>query len=169
MIFVTVGTHEQQFDRLIKYVDDLKQKNIIKEDVIIQIGYSNYIPIACDYQKVFPYQEMEDYISRARIVITHGGPSSFITVLQKKKIPIVVPRQKKFAEHINDHQLEFCKKVYENQKNIILIDDIDNLVTAILDYNIITQNMCADLKSNSKKFVYELEKKIGELFERDTL
>ena len=26
MIFVTVGTHEQQFDRLLKYIDWLKEK-----------------------------------------------------------------------------------------------------------------------------------------------
>ena len=42
MIFVTVGTHEQAFDRLIKYIDDLKIKGVIKEEVIIQTGYSNY-------------------------------------------------------------------------------------------------------------------------------
>lgn len=30
MIFVTVGTHEQQFDRLIKEVDYLKKKILFK-------------------------------------------------------------------------------------------------------------------------------------------
>ena len=32
MIFVTVGTHEQQFDRLIKEVDRLKKENLIQDD-----------------------------------------------------------------------------------------------------------------------------------------
>ncbi|HGR7320225.1 TPA: multidrug MFS transporter, partial [Streptococcus pneumoniae] len=31
MIFVTVGTHEQQFDRLIKEVDYLKKENLIQD------------------------------------------------------------------------------------------------------------------------------------------
>ena len=35
MIFVTVGTHEQPFDRLIKKIDELKQDGTIQEDVII--------------------------------------------------------------------------------------------------------------------------------------
>ena len=35
MIFVTVGTHEQPFNRLVKCVDDLKRDGLIKEDVII--------------------------------------------------------------------------------------------------------------------------------------
>ena len=36
MIFVTVGTHEQPFNRLVEYMDQLKENGIITEDVIIQ-------------------------------------------------------------------------------------------------------------------------------------
>ena len=36
MIFVTVGTHEQPFNRLIQKVDELKKDGVITEDVIIQ-------------------------------------------------------------------------------------------------------------------------------------
>ena len=43
MIFVTVGTHEQSFNRLVKYMDEYK-KNNIDEDIIIQTGFSTYIP-----------------------------------------------------------------------------------------------------------------------------
>ena len=39
MIFVTVGTHEQPFNRLIQKVDELKRDGIIKDDVIIQTGF----------------------------------------------------------------------------------------------------------------------------------
>ena len=34
MIFVTVGTHEQPFNRLIQKIDELKKDGIINEDVI---------------------------------------------------------------------------------------------------------------------------------------
>lgn len=44
MIFVTVGTHEQPFNRLIKKIDELKKDGIINEDVIIQTGFSTYEP-----------------------------------------------------------------------------------------------------------------------------
>ena len=113
MIFVTVGTHEQPFDRLIKCVDELKRDNKIKENVIIQTGYSNYEPQYCEWQKLYPYQQMLDLVKNARIVITHGGPSSFIMPLQIGKIPVVVPRQKQYDEHVNDHQLKFTKEVAE--------------------------------------------------------
>ena len=39
MIFVTVGTHEQPFNRLIQKVDELKCDGVIKDDVIIQTGF----------------------------------------------------------------------------------------------------------------------------------
>ena len=54
MIFVTVGTHEQPFNRLIEGVDILKKDNIIQEPVVIQTGYSTYEPKYCTWGKLFP-------------------------------------------------------------------------------------------------------------------
>ena len=47
MIFVTVGTHEQQFNRLLKKVDELVENGFINEEVIIQSGFSTYIIKKC--------------------------------------------------------------------------------------------------------------------------
>lgn len=58
MIFVTVGTHEQPFNRLIKKIDELKKDGIINEDVIIQTGFSTYEPKYCQWSKLIPYQQM---------------------------------------------------------------------------------------------------------------
>ena len=69
MIFVTVGTHEQPFNRLIKAVDDLKGKGIIQEDVIIQTGFSTYELKYCQWNKLIPYQQMVKNVEDARIVI----------------------------------------------------------------------------------------------------
>ncbi|HEM4221640.1 TPA: multidrug MFS transporter, partial [Streptococcus suis] len=38
MIFVTVGTHEQQFNRLIKEIDLLKKNGSITDEIFIQTG-----------------------------------------------------------------------------------------------------------------------------------
>ena len=48
MIFVTVGTHEQQFNRLIKFIDELKRDKVIVEDVIMQTGFCTYKPKYCE-------------------------------------------------------------------------------------------------------------------------
>lgn len=72
MIFVTVGTHEQQFNRLIQKVDELKRDGIINEPVFMQTGFSTYEPKYCEWKKLIPYPEMLNKVKEASIVITHG-------------------------------------------------------------------------------------------------
>jgi UDP-N-acetylglucosamine transferase subunit ALG13 len=152
MIFVTVGTHEQQFNRLVECVDQMKEKGLLQEEVIIQTGFSTYEPKYCTWQKLLPFQQMVKNVEQARIVITHGGPSSFIMPLQIGKIPIVVPRQKQYEEHVNDHQVDFCRAVSQRQGNIILAEEMEALEQAILNYDEITAGMTAGQSSNNAKF-----------------
>lgn len=165
MIFVTVGTHEQPFNRLIEAVDNLAETGVINEEVIMQTGFSTYEPKHCKWQKLFPYQDMEKYVSEARIVITHGGPSSFIMPLQIGKTPIVVPRQKQFNEHVNDHQVEFSKAVAERMGTIIVVEEISELKGIILDYEKIVSSMPAGLRSNNAAFCERFEEIVCDIFE----
>lgn len=165
MIFVTVGTHEQPFNRLVKCIDDLKKDGTITEDVIIQTGYSTYEPKYCKWQKLFPYQEMIKLVAEARIVITHGGPSSFIMPLQIGKTPIVVPRRHEFNEHVNDHQVSFAKSVADRMGTIIVVDDMDKLGDTIINYEKIVAGMKNVLKTNNSRFNEELSKIVNEMFE----
>lgn len=158
MIFVTVGTHEQPFNRLIEYVDNLKRDGVITEDVIMQTGFSTYEPKYCKWSKLLPYKEMEKNVAEAHIVITHGGPSSFIMPLQIGKIPIVVPRQHRFNEHVNDHQVEFAKAVSKRMGTIIPIIDIVQLQDTIRNYDEIVASMPSELNSNNSKFNRQFEK-----------
>ena len=152
MIFVTVGTHEQPFDRLVSYIDELKGNGTIEEEVIIQTGYCTYEPKHCTWSKLLPYSQMVKNVADARIVITHGGPSSFIMPLQIGKIPIVVPRQEKYGEHVNDHQLLFALEVAKRQGNIIVVEDTTDLANTICNYDAIVRNMPAALQSNNATF-----------------
>lgn len=164
MIFVTVGTHEQPFDRLLKKIDELKKNGIIQEKVIMQTGFSTYEPKYCEWSKLLPYKDMVQNVADARIVITHGGPASFIMPLQVGKIPIVVPRQKKFEEHVNDHQVEFAHNVAERMGNIIVIEDIEKLQEIIIKYDDIVSNMTLEMKSNNEKFNENLEEIVEQIF-----
>ena len=40
MIFITLGSQKFQFNRLLKTVDELVERGIIKEEVFAQIGFS---------------------------------------------------------------------------------------------------------------------------------
>lgn len=165
MIFVTVGTHEQPFNRLIKKIDELKRDGIITEEVIIQSGYSTYEPKYCTWNKLIPYQDMVKNVESARIVITHGGPASFIMPLQIGKTPIVVPRQHKFNEHVNNHQVEFARNVADRMGTIIPVEDIDTLGDIIANYDEIVSGMKSGISSNNEKFCDELDKIVTDLFD----
>ena len=164
MIFVTVGTHEQAFDRLLKYMDDWSGKT--KTEVVMQTGFSDYEPQNCKFQKLYPYDEMTKWVEKADIVITHGGPSSFIMPLQIGKIPIVVPRKKEFNEHVNDHQLDFSKQVEKRYGNIIVVEDISKLGEIIASYDDITKKMNNGITSNNAQFCRKFNRVVDKLFEK---
>lgn len=164
MIFVTVGTHEQPFNRLVKAIDKLKKDGVITEDVIMQTGYSTYEPKYCKWDKLIPYDQMVKNVEEARIVITHGGPASFIMPLQIGKTPIVVPRQKKFNEHVNNHQVEFAKNVAERMGTIIPVEDINKLGEIITNFDEIVADKGQVMSSNNKKFCADLETIVFDLF-----
>lgn len=160
MIFVTVGTHEQQFNRLVEYMDKWAANH--EEEVIIQIGFSTYEPKAAKWAKLYPYSEMVKKIDEARIVITHGGPSSFVIPLQIGKTPIVVPRQYKYDEHVNDHQAEFCKEIERRMRTIVVIEDVEELANVIENYDDIKKE--GKNNSNNAKFCEDLASIVREMF-----
>ena len=159
MIFVTVGTHEQQFDRLIKEVDRLKKENLIQDEVFIQTGYSNYSPKYCEWEKIISYEKMNQMIEESDIIITHGGPATFMGVIAKGKVPIVVPRQKNFGEHVNDHQLDFCNRIVQEGYDLVVIEDIKK----IREY--LNPSSSIAVKSNNECFVQHFSNLIAELVE----
>lgn len=160
MIFVTVGTHEQSFERLIKLIDKMVESKQITDKVIIQKGYTDYEPKYCEAHKLISYDEMQQYIADARIVVTHGGPASFVAPLAIGKIPVVVPRKKEFDEHVNNHQVEFAKEVEKRMNNIIVAETEEEIIDAIVNYDNRVANMAKSITSNNKKFNKDLMKEI---------
>lgn len=161
MIFVTVGTHEQPFNRLIEEIDRLKKDGVIQDEIFIQTGFSSYEPKYCKWSKIISYSEMEKYMEKAQIIITHGGPATFMAAIAKGKKPIVVPRQEKFGEHVNNHQLEFAEQVYERFGNIIVVEDIEDL-GRIVSYN--SSNTIIWNDSNNHNFCENLIKEIENIY-----
>ncbi len=133
--------------------------------MFIQIGYSTYEPQYCKWKKLLSYSEMNEMYEKADIIITHGGPASFMKALELKKIPIVVPRQVKYEEHINDHQVEFVKFVEERLKNIIGVYEIDGLEKELSSYSFAKDKLNQETISNNIMFNNSIERTIENIFE----
>ncbi len=164
MIFITVGTHEQGMERLLKEVDNLIENKQINEEVFAQIGYSKYIPKNYKYKDLIGYDEMDKLVKESHIVITHGGPGSIFHVIQNGKIPIVVPRNSSFNEHVDDHQILFTKRMQKENK-IIAIYDIKDLGDKINNY-LFLKNKCNIIKNNKNIFIEKFDMKICEIIQR---
>lgn len=105
MIFVTVGTHPGQFDRLIKRIDEIAPE--INEKIVIQTGFTKYKPKNVEY---FDFtDDIKPYFKEARLIISQAATSVLELVFSYDKALILVPRRKKYREHINDHQVEFAE------------------------------------------------------------
>lgn len=106
MIFVTLGTQDKKFDRLISYIDELVNVGIIKEEVIIQSGCTKVSNKKIKSFKQLSYSKMLDYFNKCDILITHGGVGSITDALSMGKKVIAVARKKIYKEAVNDHQVE---------------------------------------------------------------
>lgn len=163
MIFVTTGTHEQQFNRLVKEVDKLIEQGFIKDEVFIQYGYSTYKPKHCIGDSLIGYDQMIEKIEQASIVITHGGPGSIMLPLSLGKLPIVVPRQVEFGEHVDNHQVDFVRRL-EKENKVIAVYDINELKNKILNYNNLVRDKIIGHHQGTTEFVKKFEKMITQLF-----
>ncbi len=114
MIFVTVGTQDWSFKRLIEAVEKAVIDKKITDEVIIQAGNTKY---ESEYVKILnyiPFEEFASFMEKADIIITHGGVGSILNAVKLGKKVIAVPRLAKYNEHVNDHQLQVIRKMTDD-------------------------------------------------------
>ena len=90
MILVLLGTQNNSFHRLLEEIDNLIQKGIIKEEVVVQAGYTKYETSNMKQFDLIDSEEFEELQKKARIIITHGGVGSIISSIKKGKKVIAV-------------------------------------------------------------------------------
>lgn len=152
MIFVTVGMHNQGFDRLIKKCDQLAGQT--EEKMIMQKGSTVYRPENAEYFDFASYEEILSLIKQSRIIITHDGAGSILNCLLNKKTAIVVPRLKEFDECKYENKLDLALEL-QNLNKIYLVKDINFLdLELIREANIINISESKNsLLENIKKYI----------------
>lgn len=102
MIFVTVGT--TKFDALIREVDALAERGVLKDRVLCQIGSGEFEPRNVEHFRFRSGLQRE--LSAADLVITHGG-STPINLLQLRKRFVAIAN----TDLADDHQSKFLEQL----------------------------------------------------------
>jgi UDP-N-acetylglucosamine transferase subunit ALG13 len=113
VILVIMGMEVHQFDRLARAIDELQQGGSVQEDFFVQLGSCKYVPQFTKYERYLSFGALCELVTSASLVVSHAGVGSALTCIQYGKHPIIVPRRSAFGEHIDDHQLEFTKRLSE--------------------------------------------------------
>lgn len=122
MILVSVGT-QLPFDRLIKAVDQLAAK--LEEEIVAQIGVTKYRPRNIIYHKSLTPINYEELVKSARILVSHAGIGTILGAQKYEKPIVVFPRQARFGEHRNDHQLATCRQLSCYKGIYVAEDELD--------------------------------------------
>lgn len=156
MIFITLGSQKFQFNRILKKIDELIEKGIIKEEVFAQIGYSNYQPINYKYEDFLDREKFSKLMKSSTLVITHGGTGAIITAVKAGKKVVAVPRLSQYGEHVDDHQLQLLKQ-FDGMGIILPCYDIEELDKKIIEIERIKLNPYI---SNTQVILDDIEKYI---------
>lgn len=160
MIFVTLGTQDKPFERLIKAVEKQIELGNIKEEVIVQAGCTKY---SSNKMKILDYMQIEEFnnlFNKANIIITHAGVGNIIQGLENNKVVIAAAREKIYNEHINNHQEQILEN-FSKEGYILPLIEFNELDKVLKQAETFKPNR---FESNNDKFIKKISQECNNLF-----
>lgn len=114
MILFTIGTIVYPFDRSINWLKTLIEEQIIDEPVLLQHGCTSVAGL--NHPMVGPTawldrDEMQRAVRASSLVISHAGQGSTRMLADMGARFVLLPRLKRYGEHVDDHQLHFARSM----------------------------------------------------------
>ena len=149
LIFVTLGTQDKQFKRLLEAVDKLD----INDKIIAQTGSTEFKSDKVEIHKYLSQRKFNQYMKDADMIITHAGVGTIIAGLKLHKKMIVAARRAEYKEHVNNHQMQILEAFSKDGYILPLYDfeDLPKLIkTEFIPKEFMSNNKIFNKKSNSK-------------------
>jgi UDP-N-acetylglucosamine transferase subunit ALG13 len=128
-LFVTTGTDQFPFTRVVRWIDEWLDGRRLDVRCLIQGGLSDR-PANAPSEAYLPFDRFVAELERADVVVSHAGTGCIMLCRRFGRIPIVVPRRRRFGEAVDDHQVAFAKRMV-GQGDIVLAESRDALVAAL--------------------------------------
>lgn len=154
MVFITLGTQGNQFQRCLKMVEDLIDELHPNQEFIAQLGNTKYKSDKIQCLDFVTEADFKELIGKADIVITHAGSGALFSAIKQGKKTIAVARLHKFKEMANDHQTELVRKLTEGG---YILDGTNSIIDAWKRLESFTPRAC--------DFICSLPEEIGKLID----
>lgn len=129
-LFVPLGTQKFPFNRLIEALNGLVERGLYKpEEIVMQSSIYEVEPKFTHYELI-PAAQFDELIDKAELVITHSGVNSIISCMKRKKPLIIMPRLKKYGEHVDNHQVEIAE-LMKQKFDVVVVEDLSKLEEVI--------------------------------------
>lgn len=125
MIFLTVGSMFP-FDRLVRAVDEFVGQGHITGEVVAQIGDGRYEPRHVPFDRFLAKPQYDQRVADSTALVAHAGAGTIALALAQHKPLLVVPRLKRFKEHVNDHQVSTARK-FEQLGHVLVAYDAEHI------------------------------------------
>lgn len=153
VIFVSLGTQDRSFKRLLEAIEHQIDLGNIKDRVVVQSGVTSF---ESKHMEIFDLVSMEEYgrlIEECDILICHGGVGTIIDGLKKHKKIIAAARLKEYNEHQNNHQKQIIHEFVKNGL-ILELDHFEQLGEKLEELKTFKPN---EYESNTLHFIEDLE------------
>ncbi len=122
-VLLTVGTDHHPFDRAIAWLEAWSADHS-EVSCFVQSGTS-VPPVVCEGQPYLAFADLCRRLAEADVVISHGGPATIMDARAAGHRPIVVPRRPDLGEHVDDHQIRFCRWMNDRRQVVLARDRAD--------------------------------------------
>jgi UDP-N-acetylglucosamine transferase subunit ALG13 len=122
LLLVTVGTDHHPFDRLVRWAGAWLEGHPLRLRCLMQTGTSAPPTGGVEWQAYLEYDALQAAMAEAAAVVCHGGPGTILGARHMGAVPIVVPRQHRLGEHVDDHQVAFSRRLAADGDEIHLAE-----------------------------------------------
>ncbi|GAA3678231.1 glycosyltransferase [Nocardioides ginsengisoli] len=127
LVAVFLGTDHHRFGRLLAWAVQLQQEGRFRFHV--QHG-ATPLPRSLTGDALMGPSAIAELLDRASAVVTHGGPGTIMDARSRGHTPIVVPRDPRLGEHVDDHQQRFARFLARSGM-IVTAYDVDELAVRL--------------------------------------
>ena len=107
-LVVSLGTIPFSFRRLVDRMLSIVPSGV---EVVWQTGATPVADAGLDGLRELPQAELDRQLAASDVVVAHAGTGSALAALRAGRYPILVPREERHDEHIDDHQTQIAREL----------------------------------------------------------